>query len=70
MVFKSYRMIKPQVQEKESNQRKLISLQRKELIKIECMLTNRIAFYWQLPLNRGKICIILVDSPYKQQQSL
>ena len=23
-------------------------------------------FYWQLPLNRGKICIILVDSPYKQ----
>ena len=27
-------------------------------------------FYWQLPLNRGKICIILVDTPYKQQYSL
>ena len=40
MVFKSYHMIKPQVQEKENNQRKLISLQRKKLIKIECMLTN------------------------------
>ena len=35
-------MIKPQVQEKENNQRKLISLQRKKLIKIECMLTNRL----------------------------
>ena len=27
-------------------------------------------FYWQLPLNRGKICIILVDTPYKDQDAL
>ena len=49
-------MIKPQVQEKENNQRKLISLQRKNQLKLNvCSQTD---FYWQLPLNRGKICII------------
>ena len=67
MALKNYNKIKKRKEEgSEFNQAAMMT----KSIKIEiqlCMLTN---FYWQLPLNRGKICIILVDIPYKVRHSL